>query len=175
MNKRVWAAGAVGVGTGVWLWARERVASADSDVIEVDPNVNPPATVHGKGVRELSPFEKWALSGHIPKVDLDNTRLHVGELPFWANWVINPAAITIGNDVYFRDVQHFVSPNGLAIMAHELVHVGQYRRGMSRLGYLWSNRYGYSHDNEFEKPAYDMAVRVQHDMHTKLRGIDFGV
>ncbi len=33
----------------------------------------------------------------------------------------------------------------------------------------------FSHDSEFEKPAYDMERRVLKAMHLKLRGIDFGV
>lgn len=171
---RGWGVAVGAVAIGWWLLRGKRV-DGDEERPVPDLGVNPPVEIHGVGSRSLTAFEKWALSPFIPRVDLENARLHVGELPFWARWAIQPRAITLGNDIYFAKEQHFVSSAGLALIAHELVHVGQYRRGMTRLGYLWTQREGYSHDNEYEKPAYEMNRRIMTEMPARLRGIDFGV
>lgn len=52
--------------------------------------------------------------------------------------------ITRGNDIYFRPgVYDSTTPAGIAVLGHELVHVGQYRGGMNWLEYLWSTRHDY--------------------------------
>jgi hypothetical protein len=171
--KRLWTAGIFGVLVAWWL---ARKTPTGSNAIVPDRGVNPPVVEHGQGTRPLTAFEKWALSEFIPQTDLDRAVMHVGELPVWAALAsIRPNAITVGNDIYFREVQHFVSPKGLSLIAHELVHVGQFRQGMTVPTYLWASRDGYTHETEFEKPAYATEKAVLKAMHTKLRGLDFGV
>jgi len=170
--RRLWFAGLVGA---VIAWLARKPSPIDPREIVPDPGPNPPVELHGAGTRPLTAFEKWALSEFVPRVDLDRAVMHVGELPPWANWAIRPNALTVGSDIYFRAVQHFVSPKGLSLLAHELAHVGQFRRGMNVPRYLWTVRQGYSHDSEYEKPAYDLEKRVFTAMRKKLDGIDFGV
>jgi Domain of unknown function (DUF4157) len=45
------------------------------------------------------------------------------------------------NDIYFRPgVYNASTTEGIALLGHELVHVGQYRNGMTTLSYLLSTR-----------------------------------
>lgn len=75
------------------------------------------------------------------------------------------AGITRGNDIYFRPGQYEEGTDaGTAILGHELVHVGQYREGMTWVSYLWSVRGGYSKQSKYEKPAYDMTDRITDDL-----------
>ena len=89
--------------------------------------------------------EKGTLSPYIPKVDLDNADLHVGEVP----WYLpnSMAGITRGNDIYLRSYDSSTI-NDIATLGHELVHVGQYREGATAFSFLWSYRYGYSRNTE---------------------------
>jgi hypothetical protein len=48
----------------------------------------------------------------------------------------------------------------MALLGHELVHVGQYRNGMNDLEYLLN---GYE-ENPYEKPAYDLQDRIMKDL-----------
>lgn len=72
--------------------------------------------------------------------------------------------ITRGNDIYFRPGAYDASrPSGLALLGHELVHVGQYRQGMNWVSYLWSIRRGY------ERSPYEIAARaVQNKIRPQL-------
>jgi hypothetical protein len=72
------------------------------------------------------------------------------------------AGITRGNDIYFRPgVYNSMTAVGIALLGHELVHVGQYRNGATWLSFLWSYRNGYSMDTKYEQPAYDFQDRIQ--------------
>ncbi|MGH9447867.1 MAG: hypothetical protein ACRD3O_19410 [Terriglobia bacterium] len=55
------------------------------------------------------------------------------------------------------------TPAGIAVLGHELVHVGQYREGMNWLEYLWSTRHGYA-NSKYEIPAYAMQARIEQDL-----------
>lgn len=120
------------------------------------------------GVR-LAPGEQhWlgAMELLDPEADIARVRLHVGGIPGWYLKLVGNSAITFGNHVWFVSE---TSKTDIALMAHELVHVAQYRR-MGRLRFL--TRYGldllragfrYSKTLPLEAPAYarqDVAKRI---------------
>lgn len=119
----------------------------------------PPITTPPNG-RHLSPEEKAVLSPYIPKVDLDETML----------WWNTPAssfssedpnvyviALTTARGIYLRDPNHaIVTPYEFSILAHELVHAGQYRTG------------AHLTKAEMELPAYQMQVQVKNDLDRTL-------
>ena len=107
--------------------------------------------------RHLTAMEKAALSKYIAKEDLDNAILHVGIMPWYV--LDDVIGITFGNDIYLREK----NPE-LATVAHELVHVGQYRAGATVFSLLKSYvMYGYRH-SPYEDPAYDLQETVEHDL-----------
>jgi hypothetical protein len=72
--------------------------------------------------------------------------------------------ITRGNDIYFRPgVYDPTTVEGLAKLGHELVHVGQYRNGLTWAKYVWASRHSYD-KNPYEKPAYDKQDEIQNTM-----------
>jgi RHS repeat-associated protein len=124
---------------------------------------NPISNIDPFGLRALNDCEKSLLSPYIPQVDLDNADIHDGEVP----WYLpdDMAGITRGNDIYFRPgVYEQGTVAGVALLAHELVHVGQYRNGMTWYKYLWSTRKGYSRNSKYEKPAYDLEDKVTKEL-----------
>lgn len=57
-------------------------------------------------------------------------------------------------NIYFRPgVYDPTTIDGLATLGHELMHVGQYRNGMTLAKYLWTSKHGYD-NNPYEKEAY---------------------
>jgi RHS repeat-associated protein len=114
------------------------------------------------GLRPLNACEKCLLSPYIPKKDLDNANLHDGEVPSYLPKGYD--GITRGNDIYFRPgVYDPCTPAGIAVLGHELVHVGQYSQGMTWISYLWSTRNGYE-NSKYEQPAYAMQDKIQNDL-----------
>jgi hypothetical protein len=93
--------------------------------------------------RALSDRERAALSTCIPERDLAHARLYDGRVPWYLPRRFT--AITRGNRVYFRPgACRTDTADGLALLAHELVHVGQYRQGATWLTFLLSYlRHGY--------------------------------
>src|ERR1700743_1647047 len=110
-------------------------------------------------MRPLTQTEKEHLRAYIPEVDLENARLHDGNVP-WYLWK-QFRAITRGNHIYCRPGAYDArSPAGLALLAHELVHVGQYREGMTWLTYLLSTVLGYRR-SKYELPAFALQRQVE--------------
>jgi hypothetical protein len=54
-------------------------------------------------------------------------------------------------------------PAWLALLGHELVHVGQYRNGMTALSYLCAAVLGYRR-NRYEQEAYAVQSRILEDL-----------
>jgi uncharacterized protein RhaS with RHS repeats len=124
---------------------------------------NPVNLIDPLGLRALADCEKSLLSPYIPQVDLDNADVHDGKVPWYLP--SDMAGITRGNDIYFRPgVYEQGTVAGTALLAHELVHVGQYRNGMTAASYLWSTRKGYSENSKYEKPAYALERQVKSDL-----------
>jgi hypothetical protein len=110
--------------------------------------------------RPLSACEKCALTPYIPKIDLDNARVHTNGVPLYTPW--NKDGITLYNDIYFRPGTYDPSTaEGLALLGHELVHVGQYRNGMTELSYFTAGPSGW------EQPAEAMHDGIYRDLFKK--------
>ena len=144
----------------------------ESDPIGLKGGVNRFAYVGGApisrvdplGLRPLTSCEKGALGPYIPQTDLDSADLHDGEVPWYLG--SDYVGITRGNDIYFRPgVYDATTTAGVALLGHELVHVGQYRNGMTVASYLWSTRNGYR-NSPYEQEAYDLQDRIQSDLGT---------
>ncbi len=127
------------------------------------------------GPRPLTDREKAFLKPYIPQVVLDNAVLHIGKMPFYApDWA---AAITRGNNIYFNERSAiFSTPKEMALLAHELVHVGQYRDGMTWLEYISASAGALLrgedqyHDNRFEIEASKKEVKIQQSLNSKYGG-----
>lgn len=85
------------------------------------------------------------------------------------------AAITIGNTIYFRQPDQFDphSPSGLALLAHEIRHIEQYRArgGVVRFSIDYVVQYlrgGYGTDISFEAEAYDIGGIVYSHLETEF-------
>jgi hypothetical protein len=129
--------------------------------MSVKPFAAPPTRRPQRG-RPLSADERQTLAAYIPAVDLESAVLHEGTVPFY----LPPRyrAIARGTHIYFRPgVYNAAEPAGLALLGHELVHVGQYRDGMTWLSYLWSARRGYSR-SPYEWAAFEMQSRIFEDL-----------
>lgn len=95
--------------------------------------------------------------------DLDAVRLHSSGPPSWYLSLVRRNAITLGDHVWFRVAER---RRDRPLLAHELVHVAQYRR-IGRLRFL--GRYlldlvkhrGYSRSLPLEAPAYERAEQAR--------------
>jgi RHS repeat-associated protein len=113
--------------------------------------------------RPLTEDEKNYLSPFIREEDLNEARLHIGEVPWYLGEEYD--GITRGNDIYFRSrVENYDYITWLALLGHELVHVGQYEReGLTGIGWLWScsnNPTGC----RWETPAYEMQRNIYEEL-----------
>jgi len=114
------------------------------------------------GLRPLTKCEKQRLAPYIPKIDLDKANLHDDGVP----WYLDKGyiGITRGNDIYFRPGVYDPSTvGGLALLGHELVHVGQYRNGLTWLKYLWASKHGYE-NNKYEPPADEKQNEIKNGL-----------
>jgi hypothetical protein len=118
-------------------------------------------------LRSLTDHEKHNLGPYIPKQDLDNADFHDGEVPWWL--FKENRCVTIGNDIYCRLGEYNpCSPEGLALLGHELFHVGQYRNGMTVLSYIIED--GLSEGgrkNPLEIPAYLLQDQIENDLYNR--------
>jgi Domain of unknown function (DUF4157) len=116
--------------------------------------------------RKLTPLEMNALSPYIPRVDLESAILHTGRVPWYLPRRF--AAIVRGVDIYCRyDVYAEGAAAGIALLGHELTHVGQYRIGMTAVSYLCSVMCGYR-NSRYEKAAYETQARILRDLSASL-------
>jgi hypothetical protein len=130
-------------------------------VITPETTGSSPAANEEKPVtRKLTDCEKEKLRPYIPDVDMNNATIHDGEVP----WYLKKEYIGIarGNDIYFRP-QEFKSSTvkGLGLLGHELTHVGQYRKGMNGVGYLWRCRNYPDCDYEKEASATENKIKSE--------------
>jgi hypothetical protein len=112
--------------------------------------------------RKLNAYERQTLQPYIHPADLDAAILHIGVVPFYL--LKRFSGITRGNHIYFRaGAYDGTTAAGLALLGHELVHVGQYREGMNWLTYLWSARRGYF-NSAYERAAFAVQARILKDL-----------
>jgi RHS repeat-associated protein len=143
---------------GRWL-SRDPIGEENGLNLYAYVNDNPVNLADPLGLRPLTDCEKNALAPYIPQSDLDNADLHDGTVPWWL--LKRYDGITLHNDIYFRPgVYDSSTPAGLALLGHELVHVGQYRNGLTLPKYLWASREGYD-QNPYEVPAYEKQAQIR--------------
>jgi hypothetical protein len=77
---------------------------------------------------ELPPDVVDRLSRFVPRSDLQAMRVHAGAPLRWMPVLLNTGAMTFGRHVLFRAGRFRIdTPRGLALIAHECGHIGQYR------------------------------------------------
>jgi hypothetical protein len=117
-------------------------------------------------IRPLSAAEKSALAPYIPPSDLAVAVLHLGHVPWYLPRRFD--GIARGRHIYFRrGVYQEGTVQGIALLGHELVHVGQYREGMTALGYLHAALRGYRR-SRYERAACAVQARILGDMELRL-------
>lgn len=107
--------------------------------------------------RPLSSYERHVLRDFIPHIDLECARVHAH-----APWYLlkSFSGITRGHRIFFRPGCYDPgTPGGIALLAHELVHVRQYREGMNWFTYLLSAVLGYA-ASRYELEAFALQRRV---------------
>lgn len=112
--------------------------------------------------RPLSDAEKAALQPHIPAVDLERARIVTRGLPWYMAPFRDVLGLVRGRTIYFRpDACDTGTVEGLAMLAHELVHVGQYRCGMTARRYLLELMWRGYRRHPREMPAHALEARVR--------------
>jgi Domain of unknown function (DUF4157) len=107
----------------------------------------------------LTALERERYAPYFSPDVLESARVVDGHVPFWLR--PDMLGVTLGPRIYLRPGAY--DPNradGIALLGHELVHVRQYRDGMTVLGYLWASRRGYRR-NPYEVEAYAMGARIR--------------
>lgn len=111
--------------------------------------------------RRLNDQEIGALIPYIPIADLECVTLHIGRVPWYLPKRF--AAIALYNDVYLRSgVYDPHTPADIALLGHELTHVGQYRNGMTAIRYVCSTIRGYN-NSRYEKAAFAVQAQILED------------
>jgi hypothetical protein len=111
----------------------------------------------------LTACEKEKLKPYIDSIDLNKADIH-DYMPWWVK--SSAAGYTDGNDIYFQPGAYSpATVDGFALLGHELVHVGQYRGGMTALDYSleWLS-HGSGIANKYEAPAYAMQDKIRLDL-----------
>ncbi len=110
------------------------------------------------------------LESYVERGDLERMRVVTGWPGRWLPPLLRAGAVTIGDRVFFRAGRYEPgTAKGLALIAHEAVHVGQYREmGAVRFlaKYLWGGlKCGFRHDrHEMEQEALAVQARVRGDL-----------
>ncbi len=109
--------------------------------------------------RPLSAVERARYAAHFSAGLLDSARVFDGRVPFWLR--PDMQGVTLGPRIYLRPGAYDPnSADGIELLGHELVHVRQYREGMTVLRYLWASRRGYRR-NPYEVEAYALGARMR--------------
>jgi hypothetical protein len=100
---------------------------------------------------------------YVSPEDLTSAVLHLGRVPWYLPRRF--CAVVRGTDVYFRSpaCDQDGGPAWIAMLGHELTHVGQYRKGMTAFGYLCSTVFGYKR-SRFEREAFAVQARILEDL-----------
>ena len=109
--------------------------------------------------RPLTPTERARYAAHFEPDVLDAARVIDGRVPFWLR--PDMLGVTLGPHIYLRrGVYDPDSASGAELLGHELVHVRQYRDGMTVWRYLWASRRGYRR-NPYEVEAFAIGARIR--------------
>lgn len=123
----------------------------------------------------LTPTTIATLAPHVDAEALVRMRVLTGRPWRWVPLVIRMAAVTFGDHVLMRpDRFDEATPRGLALIAHEAMHVAQYRR-YGRIGmvarYLAGQfRCGFVHDrHHMERPCIEVQRIVRALLEKRVR------
>lgn len=108
--------------------------------------------------RPLTTQERQLYQAYFPRNVIAQARITDGKVPWW----LRPSmqAVVVYHRIYFRPgVYQPNTPQGIALLGHELTHVSQFLHGMTILKYLWSCRYGYA-NSIYEQQAYTKAQMI---------------
>lgn len=146
---------------GLFALASKKVTPSDPGAWHAMPALPPktppaPAITVPPNGRHLSPEEKSVLAQFIPKQDLDGAMLW-WDTPASSFPSKNTVAVTTSRGIYFRGPNRaIVSTFDFVTLGHELVHVGQQRRGEVAQG----------DTAELELPAYQTGLAIERYMET---------
>ena len=111
--------------------------------------------------RPLTALERARYAAHFEREVLDAARVIDGCVPFWLR--PDMRGVTLGARIYLRAGAYDPdTADGVELLGHELVHVRQYRDGMTVWRYLWASRRGYRR-NPYEVEAYSLGARIRAD------------
>ncbi len=109
--------------------------------------------------RPLTATERARYAAHLDTDVLDAARVIDGRVPFWLR--PDMLGVTLGSRIYLRPGAYDPdSLSGVELLGHELVHVRQYRDGMTVWRYLWASRRGYR-CNPYETEAFAIGARIR--------------
>ncbi len=116
------------------------------------------------------------LSEFTPGADLRVARIVTGKPWCWLPAVIGMGAITVAPFVIFRPGRYRTdTPRGLALIAHELMHIGQVRE-LGRIRFYWRYlvgqlRCGFRHDHHpMEVPCIERQRDVRRVLESRGGG-----
>lgn len=174
MNKNAFLLGAVAIGVLGLAMAGGSKAPAPGPSpkgpvpppVRPVPTTPPPLTLTPKG-RYLTPFERFVMGRYFPVETLNAAKLWFGrpkssftQETDSENGVTTEAVAT-KNGIYFQFENHeLASPYELALLAHELVHVEQFRSDTTS-----------PVQSENEVRAYQMQIAVKQDTENVLDGL----
>ena len=116
----------------------------------------------GREARPLTAAERARYAPYFSGEVLAAARVVDGRVPFWLR--PDMLGVTLGPRIYLRPGAYDPnSADGIALLGHELVHVRQYRDGMTLLGYVWASRRGYRR-NAYECEAHALAARIRSEL-----------
>jgi len=118
--------------------------------------------IHRDAGRRLTAVERVRYAACFAADVLDVARVIDGRVPFWLR--PDMQGVTLGARIYLRPGAY--DPNdidGIELLGHELVHVRQYREGMTVLRYLWASRAGYRR-NRYEVEAYAIGAQIRRQL-----------
>jgi RHS repeat-associated protein len=129
--------------------------------------------------RHLSGYEKGKLNPFLPKVDLDKAMINIGKTPHYGvlrfPFPKDAVGVTVNYNIFFRKGAYDPGrTQGIALLAHELFHVDQYRTGvMTPFSYVREAlRHGSGMENKYEAPAYEFEQAVERQLSSTGRAWD---
>jgi hypothetical protein len=112
--------------------------------------------------RVLNADERERYAPYIAPDVLDAARVIEGHVPFWLRRDMQ--GVTLGHRIFLRPGAYDARRvEGISLLGHELVHVRQYRQGMTLLRYVWASRRGYRR-NAYEIEAYAIGAQIRADV-----------
>jgi len=112
---------------------------------------------------ELPPDVVDRLARYVPRENLERMKAVTGRPWRWLPAALKTGAMTFGDHVVFRAGRYRIdSSRGLALIAHESLHIGQYREiGYLRFAWRYARGLFSSHFDHDRHPMEAAAVAKQ--------------